>query len=159
MSDQEVQTGEVDEAEKVLDVVFPSGDKSAEVVHPRKEPLHSPAPAVEDGEMWRALRVTFPDGIASHCREQISYFGPDGLLRRHEYRVDVLGGALGLNYAHEFREVDGIMVAMKRRVYSFDGDNARCRIQCWSPSMSTKSLLASPYGRYVKWLRFKTRLR
>lgn len=46
MSDQEVQTGEVDEAEKVLDVVFPSGDKSAEVVHPRKEPLHSPAPAV-----------------------------------------------------------------------------------------------------------------
>jgi hypothetical protein len=46
MSDQEVQTGEVEEAEKVLDVVFPSGDKSAEVVHPRKEPLHSPAPAV-----------------------------------------------------------------------------------------------------------------
>ena len=28
--------------------------------------------------------------------------------------------APGLNYAHEFREVDGILVARKRRVYSFD---------------------------------------
>ena len=58
-------------------------------------------------------------------REQIAYFGPDGLLRRHEYRVDVLGGAPGLNYAHEFREVDGISVAMKRRVYSFDTDKRK----------------------------------
>jgi len=65
------------------------------------------------------------NGITSHSREQISYFGPDGLLRRHEYRVDLLGGAPGLNYAHEFREVDGIMVAMKRRVYSFDADKRK----------------------------------
>ena len=79
----------------------------------------------EDGEMWRPLRVSFPNGIASHSREQVSSFGPDGLLRRHEYRVEVLGGAPGLNYAHEFREVDGIMVAMKRRVYSFDTDKRK----------------------------------
>lgn len=79
----------------------------------------------EDGEIWRPLRVNFPDGIASHGREQISYFGPDGLLRRHEYRVDVLGGAPGLNYAHEFREVDGIFVATKRRVYAFDTDKRK----------------------------------
>ena len=46
MSDQEVQTCEVDEAEEVLDVVFPSSDESAEVVHPREEPLHSPSFAV-----------------------------------------------------------------------------------------------------------------
>src|SRR5208283_5009229 len=31
----------------------------------------------------------------------------------------------GLNYAHEFREVDGIMVAMQRRVYSFDTDKRK----------------------------------
>jgi hypothetical protein len=41
-----VQAGEVDEAEEVFDVVFPSSDESAEVVHPREEPLHSPAFAV-----------------------------------------------------------------------------------------------------------------
>jgi electron transfer flavoprotein alpha/beta subunit len=37
----------------------------------------------------------------------------------------VLGGAPGLNYAHDFREVDGILVAMKRRVYDFDTDKCK----------------------------------
>ena len=31
-------------------------------------------------------------------------------------------GKPGVNYAHEVREVDGTLVAMKRRVYSFDKD-------------------------------------
>jgi hypothetical protein len=38
----------------------------------------------ENGKEWRPLRVTFPDYIASHAREQVSYFAEDGLLRRHE---------------------------------------------------------------------------
>jgi hypothetical protein len=48
--------------------------------------------------------------IASHAQKQISYFGPDGLLRRHEYTVDVLGRAKDVNYAMEYRSVDGIVV-------------------------------------------------
>jgi hypothetical protein len=36
----------VDEAEEILDVIFPSGDKAAEVVQPCKEPLDFPALAV-----------------------------------------------------------------------------------------------------------------
>jgi hypothetical protein len=83
------------------------------------EPWH------EDGEIWRTLCATFPEGIASHTRQQISYFGPDGLLRRHDYMVDVLGGARGVNYAHDYREVDGISVPMKRRVYSYDADKRK----------------------------------
>ncbi len=43
MPDQEVQAGEVDEAEEVFDVVFPSSHESAKVVHPREEPLYLPA--------------------------------------------------------------------------------------------------------------------
>ena len=43
MSEQQVKAGKVDEAEEVLDVVFPSGDEAAEVVHPGKESLHLPA--------------------------------------------------------------------------------------------------------------------
>jgi hypothetical protein len=31
----------------------------------------------------------------------------------------------GLNYAHEFREVDAILVAMKRRAYSLDTDKRK----------------------------------
>src|ERR1700735_1745806 len=43
MSEQQVKAGKVDEAEEVLDVVFPSSDESAEVVHPGKQRLHFPA--------------------------------------------------------------------------------------------------------------------
>ena len=46
MSEQQVKAGKVDEAEEVLDVVFPSSDESAEVVHPCEESLHFPASAV-----------------------------------------------------------------------------------------------------------------
>jgi hypothetical protein len=52
-----------------------------------------------DGETWRRLRVIFRDEVRSHTREQFFCFGPDGLLRRHDYTVDILGGATGLNYA------------------------------------------------------------
>jgi len=78
----------------------------------------------EEAEEWRPLKAIFPDDIASHTREQISYFGEDGLLRRHEYCVDIMGGARGLNYAYDYRQVDGIMVPTTRRVVGFD-DNKR----------------------------------
>ena len=75
-----------------------------------------------EGETWRRLKVTFPDNVKSHSKEQISCFGPDGLLRRHDYTVDILGGATGLNYALDYRDVNGIMVPAKRRVYAYEGD-------------------------------------
>jgi hypothetical protein len=75
-----------------------------------------------DREIWRRLKVTFPDRIKSHTREQISCFGPDGLLRRHDYTVDILGGATGLNYASDYRDVGGIIIPTKRRVYAYEGD-------------------------------------
>jgi hypothetical protein len=46
MPEQHVQTSQVDKAEEVFDVVFPSGDEAAKVVHPGEEPFHSPAPFV-----------------------------------------------------------------------------------------------------------------
>jgi hypothetical protein len=49
-------------------------------------------PWEEDGETWRWLKVIFPDQIASQTRQQVSYFGPDGLMRRHDYTVDVPAG-------------------------------------------------------------------
>src|SRR5271169_845218 len=75
-----------------------------------------------EGETWRRLKVIFPDHVISHTREQISCFGPDGLLRRHDYTVDILGGATGLNYASAYRDVDGIIVPTKRRIYAYEGD-------------------------------------
>jgi hypothetical protein len=75
-----------------------------------------------EGETWRRLQVTFPDDVKSHTKVQISCFGPDGLLRRHDYTVDILGGATGLNYASDYRDVDGIIVPTKRRIYAYEGD-------------------------------------
>jgi hypothetical protein len=80
------------------------------------------APIEVDGEAWRRLKVTFPDHIKSHTREQISYFSPDGLLRRHDYTVDILSGATGLNYATDYRDVDGIMIPTTRRIDAGEGD-------------------------------------
>ena len=80
------------------------------------------SPIQVEGETWRRLKVTFPGSVKSHSREQISCFGPDGLLRRHDYTVDILGGATGLNYASEYHDVDGIIVPTKRRVYAYEGD-------------------------------------
>jgi hypothetical protein len=51
------------------------------------------SPIQVEGEIWRRLKVTFPDHVKSHTKVQISCFGPDGLLRRHDYTVDILGGA------------------------------------------------------------------
>lgn len=46
MSEQEVEAGQAHEAKEVVDVIFPAGEEAAEVVHPGKEPLHSPATPV-----------------------------------------------------------------------------------------------------------------
>jgi hypothetical protein len=84
------------------------------------EPWHG------DGERWRVLQVTFPNEYAAHTRTQYSYFGEDGLLRRHLYTVDVLGGAKGANYAFEYQAVDGVMLPTRRRVFAYD--DARQRV-------------------------------
>jgi hypothetical protein len=80
------------------------------------------APIQVDGETWRRLKVTFPDTVKSHTKTQTSCFGPDGLLRRHDYIVDILGGAPGLNYASNYREIDGIKFPATRRVYPCESD-------------------------------------
>src|SRR5215831_3954488 len=78
------------------------------------------APIKVDGETWRRLKVTLPDTVKSHTKIQVFCFGPDGLLRRHDYNVDILGFAPGFNYASDYREVDGIVFPTKRRVYAHE---------------------------------------
>ena len=81
----------------------------------------------ENGESWRPLKVTFPAHIATHTKEQIAFFGEDGLLRRLEYSVDVLGGDKGLNYPSPYRVFNGIMLPMKRRVYPADAQRQKVK--------------------------------
>jgi hypothetical protein len=83
------------------------------------------APVEADRETWRRLKVTFPDTVKSHTREQIFCFGADGLLRRHDYTVDILGGGTGLNYATNYQDIEGIIFPTTRRVYAYTGDYQR----------------------------------
>ena len=78
------------------------------------------APWQENGETWRRLQVTYPDDITTHCKTQTSYFGSDGLLRRHDYTVDIMGGAAGANYASDYVEKLGIQFPTQRHVYAYD---------------------------------------
>jgi hypothetical protein len=79
-------------------------------------------PIQSGGETWMRLKVTIPDSVKSHTRTQFSCFGSDGLLRRHDYTVDILGGSQGLNYAHDYATCDGIVFPLTRKVVGYQGD-------------------------------------
>jgi hypothetical protein len=81
--------------------------------------------AVEaEDETWRGLRAVFPDRIATHSKAQDFYFGPDGLLRRHDYHVDVAGGFAAAHLVSDYVEVEGIHLPARRRAYQ-RGDDMR----------------------------------
>jgi len=50
-------------------------------------------PWKEAGETWRRLKVRFPNDIATHSTEQTLYFDQKGLLKRHDYDVEISGGS------------------------------------------------------------------
>lgn len=74
-------------------------------------------PWTENGQSWRRLAVTFPDTIATHSARQTLYVGDDGLLRRHDYDVDIAGGTPGAHYVSDYVEVQGLKFPTKRRIF------------------------------------------
>jgi hypothetical protein len=76
----------------------------------------------ENGEAWRRLRVTFPPGIATHSAEQTFYFDQHGLLKRHDYDVDISGGTTAAHYVSELEEFSGIMVPTRHRIFGRQPD-------------------------------------
>lgn len=80
-------------------------------------------PWEEEGETWRRLKVTFPATLPSHSPVQIFYFNAAGLLCRHDYSVDIMGGTTSANYASDHQRFAGLVIPTKRRVYTADQDN------------------------------------
>jgi hypothetical protein len=81
----------------------------------------------ENGETWRRLQVHFPVDVPSHSPVQTLYFGADGLLRRHDYSVDVIGGTSSANYPSDYKNYGGLIFPTKRRIYNFGADNLPLR--------------------------------
>ena len=80
-------------------------------------------PWEEDGKVFRRLQVTFPKEIATHGDVQTFYIDAAGLIKRHDYDVDILGGSGAVHYLSDYIEVQGIKIASKRMVYVRLEDN------------------------------------
>ena len=84
--------------------------------------LHEENPWIEGDETWKVLRAYFPGHIASHCALQRFYFGPDRLLRRHDYNVDVAGGFAAAQLTTNYIESCGIRLPTRRRAFAMGPD-------------------------------------
>jgi hypothetical protein len=82
------------------------------------------SPWQQAGEAWRRLTVTFPASIATHSAEQTFYFDRHGLLKRHDYNVDVSGGTAAAHYVSELKEVSGIIVPTKHTIFGRQPDGS-----------------------------------
>jgi hypothetical protein len=74
-------------------------------------------PCTEGHSRCGILRAEFPDSIATHSRTQDFHFVDDGLLRRHDYNVDIAGGFGAAQIVEDYIEADGIRLPSKRRAY------------------------------------------
>jgi hypothetical protein len=83
-------------------------------------------PWQEDGARWRRLAVTFPAALHTHSREQVFYLDERGLIQRHDYTAEPIGGwAKAAHYCLDHRSFDGLVVATRRVVYPRRSDNRR----------------------------------
>jgi|GEM_PF-5189171 len=73
---------------------------------------------IHKGRVYRGFWVRFPKGFDSHSTLQCFYFGPEGLLYRHDYRLDiVLPPAYGSHFTTDYTDIKGIKVSRKRKVF------------------------------------------
>jgi len=81
----------------------------------------------ENGETWRRLQIRFPADIVTHCANQTLYIDGDGLLKRHDYDVDISGGTQAAHYTSEYRDAGGIMFPTKHVIFPRNPDNTANR--------------------------------
>ncbi len=72
-------------------------------------------------EAWhperRALTVSFPPSVHTHSAAQTFYFDESGLIVRHDYVAEVIGGwARGAHFWRDYVTVEGMAIATHRRV-------------------------------------------
>jgi hypothetical protein len=81
-------------------------------------------PWEEQGQRWRRLSVRFPDGIQTHCREQIFYVDLEGLIRRHDYTAEPFGDwAKAAHYCFDHQAFGGLLLPTRRVVFPRRSDN------------------------------------
>jgi hypothetical protein len=76
----------------------------------------------EGGETWRRMKVRFPKDIATHSTEQILYFDQQGLLKRHDYHVEISGDIAAAHYVSDIKKFSGIVFPTKHRIFGLQPD-------------------------------------
>ena len=71
----------------------------------------------EEGEVWQRLKVTFPKNIVTHSTVQTLYVSRDGLIKRHDYDVEIAGNTPGAHYVSGYTAVQGLMFPTERRIF------------------------------------------
>jgi hypothetical protein len=79
-------------------------------------------PWQEAGETWRRLKVRFPADIATLSTEQTLYFDQKGLLKRHDYHVEISGDIGAAHYVSDLKEFFGIVFPTKHRIFGLQPD-------------------------------------
>ncbi|MCB4768606.1 hypothetical protein LGR54_08320 [Ancylobacter sp. Lp-2] len=80
-----------------------------------------------EGGDWRRLAVRFPANIATHSPVQTLYFDGDGLLKRHDYDVEIAGNTPGAHLVSNYEEVSGIKFPTRRRIFARQPDGSFSR--------------------------------
>ena len=75
-------------------------------------------PDKSSGAQFDRLTACFDDEIPTHSRDQAFLVDDTGLLLRHDYTADVIGGwAKAANFCQASEVVDGVRFYTRRRVY------------------------------------------
>lgn len=81
------------------------------------------SPWTENGEQWRRLQVTFPEDVHTHSKIQTFYIDDAGLIRRHDYNVEISGNVASAHYLYDYVDVAGIKFPTRRLVFLRKDDN------------------------------------
>ncbi|MGW7545047.1 hypothetical protein ACWGKQ_28670 [Streptomyces sp. NPDC054770] len=76
----------------------------------------------EAGEQRRRLRVKFPQSLATHSTQQVFHYDTAGLLRRHDYAPDVLGGTPAAHFSDRHVQASGLVFPTHRFVVPVEKD-------------------------------------
>ncbi len=66
--------------------------------------------------------MTFPRDIATHSTVQTLYVDDAGLLKRHDYDVEIAGNTPGAHYIGGYVEVQGLKFPTQRRIFPRQAD-------------------------------------
>jgi hypothetical protein len=80
-------------------------------------------PWEENGETWSRLKIHFPADVVTHSANQTLYIDGEGLLKRHDYDVDISGGTPAAHYTGGYLEAGGIMFPTNHVIFPRQPDN------------------------------------